>query len=222
MAKDRRKSRLRAKQGDRRGGLLSMVIEPYFQIKLGAMLLVTNLVFGLLISGVVYYFIMDIHDAVRLYFQFTQEEALESWNKFLVPITVCLSLVGVFFLFTFFIIIRYTHQIYGPLVSIHQYIDGLLDNEASSAKLEYPLELRSSDQLVMLAHKLNRLAEKLGLAAPATTAADQDAAPMAGTETKAETKAEAKEDVKEEAKEEQHEGQDNKVPTAASAQDDTQ
>lgn len=170
MAKDRRKNRLRAKQGNRRGGLLSMVIEPYFQIKLGAMLLVTNLVFGLLISGVVYYFIMDIHDAVRLYFQFTQEEALESWNKFLVPITVCLSLVGVFFLFTFFIIIRYTHQIYGPLVSIHQYIDGLLAAGESTAELDYPLELRSSDQLVMLADKLNHLTEKLGLAPSAMAA----------------------------------------------------
>ena len=175
MAKDRRKNRLRAKQGNRRGGFLSMIVEPYFQIKLGAMLLVTNLLFGLLISGVVYYFVVDIHEVLRLYFQFTQEEALENWKKFLIPIAVCLSLVGVFFLLSFFIIIRYTHQIYGPLVSIHYYLDGLLKADATTTAEDvgYPLVLRSSDQLTLLAHKLNQLTEKLGFVSP-TAAAKAD------------------------------------------------
>lgn len=158
MVKDRRKNRARAKQGNRRGGTLSMLIRPYLQIRLGFMLLVTNLVFGVLISGVVYYFVSDIHDSVRLYFQFTQEEAAENWQKFFVPLAVCLSLVGVFFFITLVMIIRYTHQIYGPLVSIHGYLDELLLKSYKG-----PLEIRATDQLTSLAQKLNQLTEKYEL-----------------------------------------------------------
>ena len=157
--KDRRKDKSRAKEGNRRGGFFSYLIEPYFQVRLGALILIINLLFGFLISGVVYYYVVDIHDTVRLYFEFTHEEAAQSWRKFFLPLAICLSLVAVFFMLTFFVIIRYTHQIYGPLVSIHNFIDSLLAQKASSKALK-PLHLRSSDQLVSLAHKLNLLAEK--------------------------------------------------------------
>ena len=157
--KDRRRDRKRAKEGNRRGGTISMLVEPYFQVRLGAMMFVLNLIFGLLISGVVYYYVMDIYHAVSAHLQFTQDQAVESWRQFFQPFAVCLSLVAVFFLLTFFIIIRYTHRIYGPLVSIHAYLDELLSEVESRDVKKIPsLQLRSSDQLVTLAEKLNKLA----------------------------------------------------------------
>lgn len=166
--KDRRKNKKRAKKGNRRGGFFSMLIEPYFQVKLGAMILLLNVVFGALICAVVSYYVVDIHDTVSLYFQFTEDEKTESWHKFFLPLVVCMVLVLVFFILTFFIIIRYTHSIYGPLVNIHAYLDQLLEfkkkqetQELSSCDLDglAPLHIRASDQLKLLADKINTVSK---------------------------------------------------------------
>ncbi|MCY4380094.1 MAG: hypothetical protein OXC40_00790 [Proteobacteria bacterium] len=166
---DRRKSRQRAKKGNRRGGFFSMLVEPYVQIRLGALIFLLNILFGLLISAVFYYYVVDIHDAVSVYFKLTQDQNQENWQKFFLPFVVCLSLVVSFFILTFFIIIRYTHQIYGPLISIHNFLDQLISRVDHQDNIEEnlgtesikPLEVRSSDQLVSLADKLNKLQEKI-------------------------------------------------------------
>jgi signal transduction histidine kinase len=53
--------------------------------------------------------------------------------------------------------VRYTHEIYGPLVSIHRYLDDVLSGRTPS-----PIQLRESDQLKDLATKLNKVAERVG------------------------------------------------------------
>ena len=174
MAKtsDRRQDRKRAKDGNRRGGFFSKIVEPYRQIRLSLVILILNLLFGCLISAIVYYYVVDIHGAVSLYFQFTQEQAQENWNSFFMPLFSCFLLVLIFFTLTFFIIIHYTHQIYGPLVSIHAYLDKLLEGKVPKA-----LSLRSSDQLTSLAYKINQLSLKIPPQTPApnrTHAEDTD------------------------------------------------
>ena len=154
--KDRRASKERSILGNRRGGFFSMIIEPYRQIKLSLMILALNILFGLSVGLVVYYYIADIHGAVSGYCLLDAVESQETWAKFLKPIIVILSLVFVFFGLSFVIIIIYTHQIYGPLVSIHRYLDHL----ASGDKIK-PLSVRSSDQLVTLARKLDLIGKYL-------------------------------------------------------------
>jgi hypothetical protein len=52
--------------------------------------------------------------------------------------------------------VRYTHEIYGPLVSIHRFLDDILSGRSS-----VPIQLRESDQLKDLAQKLNSVAERM-------------------------------------------------------------
>ena len=146
---DRRKNKGRAKLGNRRGGFISLIVEPYRQIKLSAMILGLNLLFGIALGFAVYFYIADIHGAVSGFCQLNAVESDETWAKFLKPILVILSIVLVFFVLSFVIIIVYTHQIYGPLVSIHRYLDNV-----AMAKKTQPLSIRSSDQLVHLSEKL--------------------------------------------------------------------
>lgn len=150
--RDRRQSRLRAKLGNRRGGFFSMIVEPYRQIRLGLMILLLNIVFGLCIGGVFAYYVYDIYDALSLYHQFNPSEDHEVWQKYWRVLMICLSLVALFFILSFWVIIRYTHQIYGPLVSLHKHLDELLSGEDPP-----PLTIRSTDQLQSLTQKINEL-----------------------------------------------------------------
>ena len=150
---DRRQNRQRAKYGNRRGGFFSMIVEPYRQVKLGLIILLLNTIFGLCIAAVFSYYVYDIYNNVSIFFQFNPEEQSEVWVKYLAVLLVCLSLVSVFFVLTFGLIIRYTHQIYGPLVSLHKYLDDLL-----AGKNPNPISVRSTDQLQGLAQKINKLA----------------------------------------------------------------
>lgn len=149
---DRRQDRGRARRGNRRGGFLSMIVEPYRQVRLGLMVLLVNTLFGLCIGGIFSYYIIDIHDVLSVYFQFNPTEDQQVWQKFWVILLLCLSLVAVFFVLTFVVIIKYTHQIYGPLVSLHNHLDQLIAGTAKS-----PINMRSTDQLQALAQKINQL-----------------------------------------------------------------
>ena len=68
--------------------------------------------------------------------------------------------VGLILLFgitTILVSVRYTHEIYGPLVSIHRFLDEVLAGKAPSR-----IQLRETDQLGDLVDKLNNLAERFG------------------------------------------------------------
>ncbi len=76
-------------------------------------------------------------------------------EKFSVPLAICIGLGLVFIAITMYVTISQTHKIYGPLVSIHRYLDVLLQN-----KKPHPLQLRESDQVKELADKLNLLSDR--------------------------------------------------------------
>ena len=64
---------------------------------------------------------------------------------------VLLNLIGM----TFFVIVKYTHKIYGPLISIYRFLDDLIDDKQPA-----PLKLRESDELGDLVVRLNKIVEK--------------------------------------------------------------
>lgn len=151
----------------RRRGFKSWFVEPYRQVKLGLLFLVTNLIFSVLIFGVFGYYVWDMYSAVSSYFHLTQEQSSLALAKFSTPMIAGAGLIIIFVITTIMLSVKYTHQIYGPLVSIHRFLDQMLAGEKPDS-----LQLRESDQLQDLAEKLNTIAEVSG--------ADKRKGPMIG------------------------------------------
>jgi nitrogen fixation/metabolism regulation signal transduction histidine kinase len=134
-------------------------------VRLGFMFLLVNFAFATLIVGVFGYYVLDIYDAIVTYFRLSGDESAATMRKFGVPIAIGGALIVLFIVTTILVSVRYTHEIYRPLVSIHRYLDDILNGRTPS-----PIQLRESDQLKDLANKLNSIAERV--------ATDQRAGPM--------------------------------------------
>lgn len=137
----------------RRGGAGSLLVEPYRQIKLGLVFLMLNLIFACLIFAVFGYYVFDIYQAMTDIFNFSGQETSQILAKFQTPIVVGAALIVLFVILTLVVSVRYTHQIYGPLVSIQRFLDQLIGGEKPK-----PIKLRNSDQLKGLAERLNSIA----------------------------------------------------------------
>jgi hypothetical protein len=148
----------------RRRHLISWFVEPYRQIKLGLMFLIVNFAFSFSILGVFGYYFYDVYSAMKVYFNLSSEQADQVLVKLTFPMYAAFFLIAAFVIVTLLVSVRYTYAIYGPLVSIHRFLDDVL-----MGRVVKPLILRESDQLQDLAQKLNLLAERLG---------DQRKAPM--------------------------------------------
>ncbi|MEZ4744234.1 MAG: hypothetical protein R3B45_17580 [Bdellovibrionota bacterium] len=141
----------------RRGGIKSWLVEPYRQIKLGLLFLLLNLLFAILIFLVFGYYVIDMYDAMSgIVKLLSLEQGPQMLKKFISPMAVGGGVVIAFVIATLILSIRYTHQIYGPLVSIQRFLDELL-----AGKKPKRIYLRSSDQLQELAEKLNSVAERM-------------------------------------------------------------
>ncbi len=140
----------------RRKGFQSLLVEPYKQVKLGLLFLILNFVFAFAIVGVFGYYIWDIYQTISAYFALSQQESILTLQKFMWPFSIGTGLIVIFILATLYVSIRYTHEIYGPLVSIHRYLDDILEGKKPT-----PLQLRESDQLQDLANKLNLISDKI-------------------------------------------------------------
>lgn len=140
------------KEQSRRGHFL---IEPYKQLRFGVMFLFINLVFSILFLMIFGYVLWDIYEVLSTYFKLDQNQSLVTMSKLIKPGIFGLILIIFFIMITLFISAKYTHQIYGPLVSIVRFLDDLLND-----KKPKPIKLRSSDQLQELVEKLNGIAQK--------------------------------------------------------------
>jgi hypothetical protein len=143
------------KSKGRRGGVKSMLVEPYFQVKLGLMFIVVNLFFSVLIFGVMGWFVWDISGAMSTYFELTGQDSSLVFDKLQTPLLIIGLLVVAFIVTTLLVAVSYTHKIYGPLVSINRFLDEYLEGQKPA-----PLALRDGDQLQDLAQKLNQLSER--------------------------------------------------------------
>jgi ABC-type multidrug transport system fused ATPase/permease subunit len=139
----------------RRGGVRSKLVEPYFQIKLGLMFIIVNLLFSVLFAGVVWWVLSDVFAAVKTYFDLTGGDAALTMGKLSTPLILVGMLVLAFVATTFYVAVHYTHKIYGPLVSINRFIDEMVEGRSPSK-----LALRDGDELQDLVLKLNILADK--------------------------------------------------------------
>ncbi len=146
-----------SKTKGRRRGFKGWFVDPYKQVRLGLMFLLVNFCFAALFIGVFGYYVYEMYDAVTTYFQLSGAENTATQHKFAVPIAIGAGLILLFIVTTILVSVRYTHEIYGPLVSIHRYLDDVL-----SGRTPTPIQLRESDQLKDLATKLNKVAERVG------------------------------------------------------------
>lgn len=142
------------KSKGRRGGVKSMLVEPYLQVKLGLMFIIVNIIFSILIFGVLTWYVWDVFGALRSYFELTGQDAGVAMDKLQFPLLFIGMLVLAFVGTTIYVAVQYTHQIYGPLVSINRFLDDALEGRQPGR-----LALRESDQLHELATKLNLLLE---------------------------------------------------------------
>ncbi len=140
------------KQSGRRRGFTSWFVEPYRQVKLGLIFLLLNFLFAGLIFGIFGYYVWDIYQTLAVYFKLTSDQSVEIMQKFQTPIFAGSFLLLIFVVASILISVRYTYQIYGPLVSIHRFLDEYLQGDVVQ-----PLILRESDQLQELAEKLNQV-----------------------------------------------------------------
>lgn len=144
-----------ANKKGRRGGVRSMLVEPYLQVKLGLMFILVNLFFSVLIFGVMIWFVSDVFGAMSTYFELTGQDAGLVTQKLRMPLMIIGLLVLFFVATTLRVAVSYTHKIYGPLISINRFLDEVLEG-----KKPHRLKLREGDQLQDLASKLNLLADK--------------------------------------------------------------
>ena len=142
----------------RRRGFSSWLVEPYKQVRLGLMFLLVNLGFAGLFVAVFGYYVWDIYQAMVTYFALNAGQSAVTLTKFSFPVLIVLALIGLFVMTTLFVSVRYTHEIYGPLVSIHRFLDEMLRGMRPA-----PIRLRESDQLKDVATKLNNVAERLSI-----------------------------------------------------------
>lgn len=140
----------------RRGGFTSLIVEPYKQIKIGLIFLLLNFVFSVVILAIFGYYVYDIYTTVNAYFELSQQEGFDVWQKFQTPILVGSLLLIFFILVTLWVSIKYTHQIYGPMISVNRYLDDI-----ASGNNPAPLKLRERDQLGGMVEKLNKAVAKL-------------------------------------------------------------
>ena len=139
----------------RRGGVRSKLVEPYFQIKLGLMFIIVNLLFAMLFAGVMSWVLWDVFGAVKTYFQLSGGDAALTMTKLSTPLILVGVIVVAFVATTFYVAVHYTHKIYGPLVSINRFIDDMVEGKVPSK-----LALRDGDELQDLVIKLNLLADR--------------------------------------------------------------
>lgn len=137
----------------RREGIL---IEPYKQLRFGIMFLALNLVFASILFLIFGYYLWDIYRTIAVYFNLNDQQSMVTLGKLAYPASVGLVIIALFIIATLAMSARYTHQIYGPLVSIRRFLA-----ELAEGKTPQPIQLRSSDQLQDLAVQLNQLRGRL-------------------------------------------------------------
>ena len=144
------------KASGRRRGFSSWFVEPHRQVRLGLVFIFLNMVFAILIFSVFAYYFWDVYQTMTTYLGLSSVQGAEILMKFQIPMGIAGGLLLVFVGLSFLVSVKYTHEIYGPLVSIHRYLDELL----AGHEVE-PINLRESDQLQELACKLNAVASLL-------------------------------------------------------------
>lgn len=135
------------------------LIQPFQQIRIGIYFILLSLVFMFASAYIFFDITYDQHANVMKIFNVV--ETATKWdlvaNDVVIRglIKVSILLIG-YSIATFIIAVLLTHRIYGPLVSISNFLDLLIKGDYSKR-----VTIRKKDELKELVSKLNKLAESL-------------------------------------------------------------
>lgn len=139
--------------------LLSTLVEPFKQIKLGFYVLGISLIFSVL-SGVLFVsaFVDQYHHVMSI---FNVVDPKLQWDLVLNDVFMSnaakLALLLVTFMVVLFaVVFRITHRYYGPLVSIERFVEQIAAGQYASR-----VTIRNKDELQRLCGKLNGMAAEL-------------------------------------------------------------
>lgn len=138
-------------------------VEPYRQIRISLVFVALNIVFALLLFGVMGYYFLDVYKSIAFAFSFTPEDSQQVIQKLKWPILAGGGILIVFAFLTFILAARYTHSLYGPLVALRRHVEAL-----SQGVPVPPLELRQGDEFGELANGINRLTQQWGREDPSS------------------------------------------------------
>lgn len=139
-----------------------MLIEPYKQLRFGFSFITLNFFFSTSMMLVFGYYLWDVFEAISEYFRLDSAQQMTTASKFMIPASLGLIVYLLFIFSTLYLSARYTHQFYGPLVSIRRYLDDMI-----AGRKPAPIKLRAKDQLHDLVDRLNLLSDSLSRSAGA-------------------------------------------------------
>lgn len=140
-------------------GFGSYFIEPFQQIKIGAYFIFLSLIFMIVCFAIFFKVTYEQYASVMEIFKVVEASSKIDLiaNKTVVHGLYQIGgLLILYVLITLFMSVRLSHRIYGPLVSIHAFLDQLIEGDFSNR-----VNLRKKDELKELVDKLNRLADTL-------------------------------------------------------------
>ena len=147
-----------------------ILIEPYKQLRFGITFILINFLYTALLASIFSFFIWDIYQAVVQYFSLSPQDQWVVAEKFSKPVIAVAIVVFLFIVTTLWVAARYTHQFYGPLVSIRRFLDNVIrGNEV------HPISIRKNDQLQDVVERLNKMISKADSLTSASSAAKVEA-----------------------------------------------
>ena len=139
--------------------LLTYLVDPFKQIRMGLYFIVLSLVFMIASAGIFYQITYEQYANVMKIFNVV--DTTSQWNLIANDVVIrglikVAILLITYTILTFAMSITLTHKVYGPLVSIHNFIDDLKKGDYKKR-----ITIREKDDLKDLVNKLNDLAEAL-------------------------------------------------------------
>jgi len=139
--------------------LLSYLVDPFKQIRMGLYFIILSLIF--MIASAVIFYQITYEQYANVMKIFNVVDTTSQWNLIANDVVIrglikVAILLVTYSILTFAMSITLTHKVYGPLVSIHNFIDDLKIGDYKKR-----ITIREKDDLKDLVTKLNELAETL-------------------------------------------------------------
>ncbi len=139
--------------------LATILIEPFKQIKLGVYVIGVSLVFVVLIGAMFIYAFSDQYKHVMEIFQVVgmdEQFELVINQTFRSNAIKVMGLLLLFVIVQLYVVVKMTHKIYGPLVSIERFV-----GEIAAGNYDRRVTIRKGDELEKLVGSLNLMAESI-------------------------------------------------------------
>lgn len=137
----------------------NILIEPFKQIKIGLYLIALNLLFGISSGGTFYYFISDYYKVVanlvklfKLPAAFANSLSVQAESTKFLALCLVAMFCLLFILITIVLTLKWTHRMYGPILSINNHLKQILEDGSFS-----PITLRKGDDFKVTANLINQV-----------------------------------------------------------------